>query len=169
MARTLNTARTGELPIGMASVLAVSLLYSTTALASPTAKLCRRSVCGAAVLGALRPANAGAPAASDLSSLLDEVEAPRADGGVVALRKRAEAEARQMAERDAVALRRMKAVEEAREREREALAASGVPPCPTGGPFGDAGRTGVLTAKVCARQRDGTIETAQRTGAFLVF
>ena len=50
-----------------------------------------------------------------------------------------------------------------------ALAASGVPPCPTGGPFGDAGRTGVLTAKVCARQRDGTIESAQRTGAFLVF
>ena len=102
-------------------------------------------------------------------TLLDEVEAPRADGGVVALRKRAEAEARQMAERDAVALRRMKAVKEAREREREALAASGVPPCPTGGPFGDAGRTGVLTAKVCARQRDGTIESAQRTGAFLVF
>ena len=37
---------------------------------------------GAAVLGALRPANAGAPAAADLSSLLDEVEAPRAEGGV---------------------------------------------------------------------------------------
>ena len=31
------------------------------------------------------------------------------------------------------------------------------------------GQTGLLSAKVCARDRDGLIEQGKRTGAFLIF
>ena len=31
------------------------------------------------------------------------------------------------------------------------------------------GQTGLLSAKVCARERDGIVETSKRTGAFLIF
>jgi len=50
--------------------------------------------------------------------------------------------------------------------QQEALLASGVPPCPEG-KFGS--DTGVLTSKVCARVRDGGVESRAKTGAFLIF
>ena len=126
----------------------------------------RRAVCAAAVASVLATPAQGSPDIS-LSALLDGVEEAQEDAGAVALRERQQLEAQKMAERDAVAIARMSAAEEAKRKERAALAASGVPPCPTGGPFGS--NTGVLSAKVCARERDGEIESSPRTGAFLIF
>ena len=80
--------------------------------------------------------------------------------------------AKETAEKDAkaaIAFARMEAVKAAKQAELKKLEASGLPPCPTGGTWGD-GTTGFGQAKACARVRNGEpAESKPRTGFFLVF
>jgi len=107
----------------------------------------------------------------DLSSFLDEVDSSataEATAKADAMRaKIVQAEADKDA-KAAIALARMEAVKAAKKAEIERLEASDVPPCPTGGPWGD-GSTGFGQAKACTRVRDGNVGGSQRTGFFLVF
>ena len=64
------------------------------------------------------------------------------------------------------ALQRAQNAKEGTERVAAANAATGLPPCPTG-TFGS--NTGMLSAQSCYRVRDGNIDAAKKTGAFLIF
>ena len=65
------------------------------------------------------------------------------------------------------ALERAQKAKEGKERLAAANAAvEGLQPCPTG-TFGS--NTGMLSAQSCYRVRDGNIDAAKKTGAFLIF
>lgn len=136
---------------------------------------------------ALLAGSASAPSDVSLLSTFFDEEAPtaRADATTPAARAKAassvEARAaalraktaekeRTQAARDEVAIKRMAEVAARKAAEAEENAARGIPKCSSDGVFGEsAGRTGVLTAQQCMRDRDGIIESGTRTGAFLIF
>ena len=105
-----------------------------------------------------------------LSNFLDSYEAPKAGAeankAAAEYQKKAAKEAAVMGKAAEATVKRMEAATAAKAAQQEALLASGVPPCPEG-KFGS--DTGVLTSKVCARVRDGGVESRAKTGAFLIF
>jgi len=97
-------------------------------------------------------------------------EASSVEARAAALRAKTAEKERTQAARDEVAIKRMAEVAARKAAEAEENAARGIPKCSSDGVFGEsAGRTGVLTAKQCMRDRDGIIESGTRTGAFLIF
>ena len=79
-------------------------------------------------------------------------------------------EARIKSERDAKAIARMQATDELKRSVNERNLAAGVPLCEDiANPNLGGSNTGVLTAGMCARRRDGQIDESKRTGAFVVF
>ena len=96
--------------------------------------------------------------------------ASSAEARAAALRAQAAEKERVQAARDEVAIKRMGEVVARKRAEAEENAARGIRACSSDGVFGEsAGRTGVLTAQQCLRDRDGIIESGTRTGAFLIF
>jgi len=114
----------------------------------------------------------------DLSSFLDDeinVRGGAGSRGATDSEKKADARREELRKeeemqkaRAKVAIERMDAAEAAKVRAAEAALASGVPPCESS-VWGGAGQTGLLSAKACARARDGMIEEGKRTGAFIIF
>ena len=111
-----------------------------------------------------------ASGAVDLASFLDDVESTNGatDAKAAEMRARLAKEAAEQESKAAIAFQRMEAVKAAKQAELERLEASGLPPCPTGGTWGD-GTTGFGQAKACARVRNGEVQSSERTGFFLVF
>jgi hypothetical protein len=114
------------------------------------------------------------PLSVSLSDLLEEEVTTSQGAASEDATKKADAMRKQEADlaamkeaRAAVAIKRMDENAEAIQRSQQRAAASGLPPCPSEGPWGS--NTGLLSAKACARTRDGFIDQRKPTGFGVIF
>ena len=94
----------------------------------------------------------------DIGSMFDDIPSTSSDSDRKAAALRAETEQAEVvkAARAEKAIARMALEDERKVREAEAIAASGVPICETS--VWGSGSTGLLSAKACARVRDGVVD-----------